>query len=152
MRPDGLANHALFHEDCRVAGMHFEIGYIPGDNAACGRNRAFAQNDTGRKQTFRARPSAVIELNGGNDQSEGWIAPIVIPGAQIDPLRETHVVAEAYGGEIVDPAVFSDPAIVAYNEAPWILHIDPRLDDDACADLRTKEPQDKYLHRRGRQQ
>ena len=68
----------------------------------------------------------------------------MIAGAEVGALGDADIVAELHRGEVVDPGVLANPAVVGHNQMPGILDGDAGLDDDAFADSRTKESQQTY--------
>ena len=69
------------------------------------------------------------------------LAPVVVAGAEIDPLGETDVIGDGDGGKVIDAEVFAEPAVVTNGEAPGKLNPHPRFNGDPPADVGTKAAQ-----------
>jgi hypothetical protein len=52
----------------------------------------------------------------------------VVAGAKICKLRDANIAAQFYGGQIVDPGIFTKPAMITYAQVPRILHPESRFD------------------------
>jgi hypothetical protein len=64
--------------------------------------------------------------------------------AEIDALRQAAMLADTDVGEIVEPDMFTDPAVVADFQPPGKLHHDSGLDRDATADARAEQTEQKH--------
>ena len=76
----------------------------------------------------------------------------MIPRAKVRPLRETGVVANTNLNEVVDPNIFSDPAVLTDGKQPWIFHAYARLEDNAALQLRAEAAKNESSNRGKRQQ
>jgi hypothetical protein len=59
-----------------------------------------------------------LQVNGAEAEVEAGLAPVVVAGAEIDPLGEADVIGDGDGGKVVDPEVFAEPAVVTNGESP----------------------------------
>ena len=60
-------------------------------------------------------------------------------------MGEAAVVAEGDLTEVVNPHIFSYPAVVSHSEFPRVLDCDARFEDHATPDFRAKEAQEVAL-------
>jgi len=63
----------------------------------------------------------------------------VVAGAEVDPLGDAAVAADADRREGVEPGPLSDPAVVTDFEFPGVLDVDRRLEHHALSDLGAEE-------------
>ena len=61
--------------------MHFQRRNRVSDHASGGSNRIFPKLDSGAEYGLRSYPGAVLQGYRLNDQTEGWIGPVVISSA-----------------------------------------------------------------------
>ena len=60
-------------------------------------------------------------------------------------LRDTYIAANDNLIKIINPAIFTQPAIITYHQVPRQLDDDIVLDDQALANLRTKGTEQSHL-------
>jgi hypothetical protein len=65
----------------------------------------------------------------------------MVTGAEIRSLRQAYAGANMNGGEVVDPAALTNPAVISNYEVPRILDADAGLDNNPLTDPSAKEPQ-----------
>jgi hypothetical protein len=78
-------------------------------------------------------------MNWRDHETELWVAPVVVTSTQVCALRDADIAAKSHRGEIVDPTVLANPAVIRHTEMPRILDDDTWLDYDAFADSRTEK-------------
>ena len=59
----------------------------------------------------------------------------MVAGAEVGALGEAHPITEGDGGEVVEPGVFRQPAVVTDHEAPGEFDAQTGLEAAAAADL-----------------
>ncbi len=77
-------------------------------------------------------------MNGANDQVESGLRPVVAPGAEVSALRYAAVRSDLHFGQIVDPDILADPAVIADGESPRKFHPHARLDVDFTPNVSAK--------------
>ena len=132
---------AFANELCGVAGENLEGRHSSGEDTSRSGNGAFAEYGSGQQRTSGTCPGSVKELDGLDTKTKGRIAPIVIARAQVGPLRDAYVVAQPYGGKIVDPDALAYPAVIANAQMPRIFHNYFGVNDDTAAYLGSEESQ-----------
>jgi hypothetical protein len=65
----------------------------------------------------------------------------VIAGAQVGPLRYTHIGAYGDVAKIIDPAALAQPRAIADTKTPGILDPQAWFDYDTFSDASPEEPQ-----------
>lgn len=133
-------NFASAQKRCRIAAVDFVRRNILGHDATGGHDRALTNLDTCGHESSSPYPRSVAYINRVDQEPECRIGPVVIARAEIRTLRNTHMVAQSYRGDVIDPAVFSNPAVVAHSEEPWILYSHPGLDHHTSTNTRSKKP------------
>jgi hypothetical protein len=147
----GGLDDAFLQEYGWITGVDFEIWDGSGDDASGGSDGTVSEHGTGGEDREGAGPGAIVAGWGrSSGQSQGrssWIT-----GTEIRALREAAVVADADGGERVNPDALADPAVIADDEVPGVLHVDVVTDDDALTDARAEEAEKSDAEsRRGEQ-
>jgi hypothetical protein len=132
---------ALLDEDSWVASVDLTVGNASDDYAPCGSDGSFSQDDTRSEDTHGADPGSVVELNRGNHEPEAWVLPIMVTGAEVRSLRHAYAGANMNGGEVVDPAALTNPAVIPNYEMPGILDANAGLDNNPLTDPSPKEPE-----------
>src|ERR1035438_2076950 len=132
------------HKNGGVTRINVVIGDPPRHYAARSCHRALAKDGSRIKNAFRAGPCATRQAYRCNHQSKVWITPVMIAGAEVGALRDADIIAELHGGEIIDPTVLANPAIVAYFKMPRVLDRDSRFNDHSIANSGTKKAQEGY--------
>ena len=112
-----FTNFPFFHRHRRIANVdHVRFG-IFGDDAAGGDDGVGFDGDAGEDGGAGADPSAVFDDNRFDYQAEGGVGPVVVAGAEVDPLGDAAVAADADRREGVEPGPLPDPAMVALRPA-----------------------------------
>jgi hypothetical protein len=117
------------------------------DDTSGGRYATFRHNDARRKKCFSSNPGTVCEFDWPGLQPKGRIGPIMVAGAQIGALRDANVIADPYGGEIIDPAALAEPNVVSHIKMPRVFDPHARLNDDARSHLSAKRSEYVYPDR-----
>ncbi len=91
-------------------------------NAAEGEDGAAADGDTGANGGPGGYPTRGFQVDGPEAEVEAGLAPVVVAGAEVDALGEADIIFDGDGGEVVDPEVFAEPAVVADGESPGEFH------------------------------
>ena len=107
-------------------------------NAAEGEDGAATDGDARANGGPSGYPTTGFQVDGAEAEVEAGLAPVVVAGAQVNPLGEADIIFDGDGGEVVDPEVFAEPAMVANGESPGKFNPYPWLDIDALADLGAK--------------
>ncbi len=94
-----------------------------------------------------ADPSPVAHDDGLNDQIEGRRFVIVIPGAKECALGDAHIIFERDRSQVQQPALFSQPNVVADRQFPRKRDFDIGLDNDAASNAGAKEAQHPTFQR-----
>jgi hypothetical protein len=89
---------------CRDALRH----YGPGR-----RNGTLAELNARPDYTLRPRPRAIPQLDGLHNQAERCVAQIVIAGAKIRALGDACVIADGNLLQIIEPAILTNPCVIA---------------------------------------
>src|ERR1019366_6546103 len=129
------------YENGGVARIKLVIGNPPRPHATCPCDSSPTKPGPGRQNAFRSRPRTIHKINWGDHETEPRIAPVVIASAEVGALRHADIATQSHSGEIVDPTVLANPAVISHLKVPWALDGDTRLDEDSFADPRTKETQ-----------
>jgi len=95
----------------------------------------------GKQRRSRADPRSRFHSDWFRDQIERRLRMIMRPGAKIAALRETGIVADGHGIQVVDPGGFADPRVIADRQAPRILNANMRLNDHTSTDFGPEAPQ-----------
>lgn len=121
------ANLAHSNETGGIAAMDLIRGDVPRNHASASRHSAFPDLYTGRDHGSCTHPCAISQRNRLHDERKRRIGPVMIAGAKIRSLGDAHIVSDLNVRQIVNPAVFSKPAIVAQGKAPRVLHANAGL-------------------------
>ena len=92
------------------------------DNAAGGRNRTPAQHGSRQEGSPGTGPGARAEVDWRDQKADARIGRVMIASAEICLLRDADTVLEVHRREIVDPRALTDPAMVADDQMPGVLH------------------------------
>jgi hypothetical protein len=65
----------------------------------------------------------------------------MVTGAEVHSLRHAYAGANTNGGEVVDPAALTNPAVISNDEVPRVLDADAGLDNNPLTDPGAKEPE-----------
>ena len=82
-----------------------------------------------------ANPGAIANRDGLKPQVKAWGTEVVIARAGVHALGQADMLADADFGRVVDPDVFTEPAVIADEEPPRELHTEPWLDSAADTDM-----------------
>jgi hypothetical protein len=86
-----------------------------------------------------------MENNWAAEQLHIGGGPIVVAGAEIGSLRNAGMRSDRDRGEIIDPNVFAEPAVVANFEVPGEFDSNAWLYVDALADTGSEQAKDGAL-------
>src|SRR6476661_8930784 len=111
--------------------MNFPCWNPFGNNASRGGNSPRFQDYARCEKSASADPRSCADLYRFDDEAEGRVRPIVITGANVTALRETGAVPDDHWREIVNPAVLTQPRVLADGQHPRMFDAHSRLDD--CA-------------------
>ena len=89
-----------------------------------------------------ANPGAVANRDGLKPQVKAWGTEVVIARAGVYALGDANMVPDADFSRIVDPDVFTEPAVIADAEPPRELHTEPWLDSAADTDMGPEQAKD----------
>lgn len=101
--------------------------------------------DSRTNYSLCSNPYPVGKINFSCQQVKTFFSVIMVPGQQHRPLRKADIIAQLYLNQVVNPDLFSYPAMVANSEQPWVLNIHCRFNYHSLAYLCTEKSQYKNL-------
>ena len=122
--------------------QYFARRYTAGENASRRDYRRITNRNAGSDERFSADPGPVAENDPAAEDLHVGSGPVVITGAKIGALRNADVRANDNRGQIIDPDIFAEPAVIARFEVPGKFDANARLDIDALADVSSKQSKD----------
>jgi len=129
----------------RIARIDVPRQRVRGHHAAQHRHGAFSHRDPGTDPGSRPDPGVAADHDGFHPQREPRVRPVVIPRAQVSPLRDAAIRPDGDGRQVVDPDRFPDPGVGPDIESPRTLDVDARLDHDSGPDPRPEQTKEESL-------
>ncbi len=102
-------------------------------------NSAFTNTNPRRHDALRCYPGVRSNNNRLDDQIKGLLAPVMATGAEVRALRHTDMIAETDLRQVINPYIFSNPAMVADGQTPRELHTYTGFENHTLPDTRAKQ-------------
>jgi len=97
------------------------------DHTSQGDDAAWSEADPGGDSRPGPDPHPVADRDSPGDQIETRAVPVMIAGAEIDPLGDAAVVPNPYPFQIVNPEIFAQPGMIPHGQLPRELHFQSGL-------------------------
>ena len=127
---------------CWVSVMNHPSFEILSRNAPHGQHAVRAASHTRSNTGARSNPHPVFQGDVAHHQVEGGFLVVVVAAQKQGALREATVASNRDLAEVVNPHVFANPSVVAYDELPRVLDGDARLEDHAASHFGTEKAKD----------
>ena len=109
------------------------------------RTAGHARSHTGAS----ANPHAILKGDVSHNEIEGGFLVVVVAAKEQGALGETAVASNRDLTEVVDPHIFANPRVVAYDKLPRVLDGDARLEDHAAPHFGAEQAQKGALEGAG---
>lgn len=84
-------------------------------NASKTKYSALPDTNTGCHDTLRSYPCVRTDIDRLHDQIERLFTPVMAASAKVRALGYADIVSKSYFGQVVNPHIFTNPAMVTHN-------------------------------------
>src|SRR5690242_6071093 len=108
-------------------------------------------NNPAANNSLSSDPYPIFQRNFFNHKIESCFGIIMIAREKHTSLRQTNIVPDSYFSKIVDPNIFTNPAMVSCCKKPGILDRHPWLYNHSLPHPCSKQPEKKdFQPRKGK--